>query len=130
MSDNSTNNVLIAASNDDARYQKRFLDENVWFHVKVAKSMLNCIKYVAVYRAEHSAKNQTLGLISHVGKVRDIVPYGNTGGYLFNIESVESITPIERTDETKSKFQSHTYCSYDALMAAQNLTELERSWVN
>ena len=130
MIENSTNNVLIASSNDDSRYQKRFLKENVWFHVKVAKSMLNCIKYVAVYRSENSAKNKTLGLISHVGKVKDIVPYGNTGGYLFNIESVESITPIERTDETKSRFQNHTYCSYDSLMAAQNLTELEKSWTH
>ena len=87
------------------------------------------IKYVAVYQTEKSGGGQ----ITHVGKVRSdssgVVPYGNTGGYLFNFESVEEISPLKRTEETKSNFQSRYYTNYENVMTAKDLTELEKSWV-
>lgn len=124
-------NVLIHSCNDDVIYNKRFLDEHVWFNPRISKEMLGRIKYVALYR---KATEHHPSVITHYGVVRPdqfgIVPYGKTNGYLINLSEVKKLKPIVRTEETISNFQSHYYCSFDTLMSASTLDQLELDWTN
>ena len=128
----TSQNVLITPCNNDEHFNKRFLTEGVWFDVKIAKSKVEVIEYVGIYRSEQSSPSQSLGVITHLGKVRKdgygVVPYGNTNGYLFNFEELMPIEPLWRTPETKYGFQQFTYCSLADVLESKSLTELEKAW--
>lgn len=128
----STKNVLITPSNNDNRYFQRIF-EGVWFDVKVAKDRIKDLEYVAIYRSEQSSSELSTGVITHMGKIRKddygVVPYGTTGGYLFNFDEVVEVGPLWRTPETKYGFQQFTYCTLEEIQNSSDLHELEQSWV-
>lgn len=100
-------------------FVETFLGENRWHHIRIHASMLERIKYLAVYRvAPESA-------ITHVAKVASIERWKDSGKYVLNFaEPAQEIGPLKLVPKGAVKApQAPRYTTYARLMAAKTLDE-------
>ena len=73
----------------DAGFTEVFLRENRWYKVRIDKSLIPKIKYIAVYRVAPEAA------ITHIAPVASIEPWPTTNGYVVNFaEPAKPIRPV------------------------------------
>lgn len=105
----------------EAGFQKTFIAEDRWHHIRIRSRMIPLIKYIAVYRkAPQSA-------ITHVARVKNIERWKDTNKYVLNfVEPAKEIGPIKlvsKPNGTVKAPMAPRYTSYERLIKAKNLDE-------
>ena len=119
-------NVIITPCSDEEMFLKRFLDENVWFHVRVAASKIEQLQYIAIYRSA------PVSAITHYAKIKtgDQKPtlYGRfPNKYIFHVEDVKTLKyPIVQDVDSNLNFQSAMYVSLDKLLSSEIISQLKK----
>ncbi|MGI6321846.1 MAG: hypothetical protein ACOXZO_00780 [Bacteroidales bacterium] len=77
-------------------FQSAFIESNAWWAIRISFSMLNHIKYIAVYQVA------PISAITHVAEVSRIEKYKDTNKYIVYFkESAREINPVKL--DTKKK---------------------------
>lgn len=100
-------------------FKSAFVDENVWYAIRIAGGKLDKIKYIAAYRTS------PISAVTHYAMVDRIEPYGEEGKYklVFAKPAVELKSKVV-FDLPSGAMQSPRYTSIDKLLNAQKMSEL------
>jgi len=109
--------TLVVRGYEDG-FQQAFLGERAWWAVRIAQWRLPTIKWLAVYRtAPHSR-------ITHVGRVKRIEPYGDTGKYKLVLDGEpEQVGPVLLAPGTMG-LMGTKYTTIQKLKAAKTTADL------
>jgi hypothetical protein len=100
-------------------FQRRFINENCWFAIRINARHIPKLKYIAAYRVA------PIGAITHIGEIDTIVPYNNTGKYLLKFSGpATTIGPIPRAEDSQVNLQSPRYALRENVLRAKTLDEV------
>jgi hypothetical protein len=72
------------------RFSKEFLGRNRWYAIRISKSVLPRLKYIALYVTSPTCQ------ITHYGRIRAIKPWRDSGKYIVLLRGkAKRIGPIE-----------------------------------
>ena len=101
-------------------FQTVFIEENCWYSIRISASMLNRIKYIAVYQVA------PISAITHVAEVARIEKYKDTNKYIVSFKDpAREISHVVL--DTKKKWtapQAPRYTSYKRLIKAKFLSDV------
>ncbi len=98
-------------------FEKVFLGENQWYAIRLGKARLEQIQYIAAYQVS------PISAVTHIAKVKEIVPYKDTGKYLVRFDGkAEKIKSIP-TKEAKNSPQGPVYVEREKLLESKCLEE-------
>jgi len=101
-------------------FQTAFMETNSWWSIRISSSMLNRIKYIAVYQVA------PLSAITHLAEVAKIEKYKDTNKYIVYFKNpAKEINHISLDTKKKgSAPQSPRYTTYKRLMKAKTLSDI------
>ena len=101
-------------------FQSVFIELNAWWAIRISASMLDRIKYIAVYQVA------PVSAITHVAEVAKIEKYKDTNKYILSFkEPAKEIKPIQLDSKKKgSAPQAPRYTSYTKLINAECLSDV------
>ena len=110
--------VVVPAQEDG--FQEVFLGENRWYAIRMHRSIIPRIKYIAAYQVA------PVSAITHWTLVKDIEPWRDTGKFIVNFaEPAKEISPIPLVPKSRVKaLQNIRYTSFDKLQRAKTLDEV------
>ncbi|MBC3807034.1 GIY-YIG nuclease family protein [Undibacterium seohonense] len=109
--------IVVPARSDG--FNKRFIEENCWFAIRIGAKYIRKIKYIAAYQVA------PVGAITHYAEVDSIVPYGETGKFQLNFKGKAiAITPIPRTESSEINMQSPRYAVLEKIQRANCLDDV------
>jgi hypothetical protein len=110
--------VIVPAQKEG--FERVFLGEDSWYAIRIARNMLDKIKYIAAYQTAPKSA------ITHIAPVDRIEPYGNTGKYkLIFGEKARKINDIKLTGKSMGcSMQSPRYTTLDRLLHTNKFTDL------
>jgi len=96
-----------------------FLDEDMWYSVRISKNRFDHIKYVACYRAA------PVSGITHYAKVKEIVPHGD-GKFriIFDGKAIELPRVVMLGDTNATAMRPPRYTTLEKLRAASVVRDL------
>ena len=101
---------------------KAFLNENLWYHVRINKDRIPLIKYVAIYRGTPESR------ITHYAQVaQDGYVYDDTyKGYVVHFEGypIELDNPIPLGSASSASVRAPRYTTLQKLLAASEYSDL------
>ncbi|MGE0174339.1 MAG: DUF4268 domain-containing protein [Oligoflexales bacterium] len=98
-------------------FDKVFLGEHCWYAIRLRKDRIPQIRYIAGYQVA------PVSAITHIAKVKDIVPYADSGKYKVIFEEpARKIKPVPIGNT--SKIQGPAYCEYSKLGVANTIDDL------
>ena len=103
-------------------FEREFLENQRWFPVRIASTMLGKIKYIAAYQVA------PVSAITHIAEVDRIEQFEDTEKRIiyFKENTVRAITPVELGEQRALAPQSIRYTSYQKLVTAGTLADLWR----
>jgi hypothetical protein len=112
--------IIVPAKEDG--FNAVFIAQNRWHAVRLSKSLIPQIKYIAAYRVA------PISAITHIAKVKQVLPFNNTRKYLIEFDGpAEAISPIPFLPKMNStRVRSVRYTSRQRLRVARNLTDIWR----
>lgn len=103
-------------------FEEVFIKENCWYAIRIHASMLNKLRYIAVYQVA------PISAITHYAEIASIEKWEDTNKYiLYFKESARKINPIPiDTDKGKRGLapQAPRYTSMDKLIKAKKLSQV------
>ena len=100
-------------------FEDVFIKEEQWYAIPLSKSMIPKLKYIAIYRCS------PVSAITHIAKIKDILPYQNTRKYLLKFEenSIKKLKkPIKRSKN--DSLRGPRYTTYKILKTSDKLSDL------
>lgn len=98
-------------------FRRVFLGENRWSAIRIGAAMKERIRYIAAYQI------RPISAVTHIGAVKEIRPYQDTGKYEVIFEGpAEKITPIP-LGEPKNSPQGPVYAEKGVLLNAKKLED-------
>ncbi len=98
-------------------FKKVFIGENQWHETRIGKTRLEQIKYICAYQVS------PISSITHIAKVKEILPYKDTGKYLVKFDGkAEEIKNIP-VKESRNAPQGPVYVEREKLLKAKNLED-------
>jgi len=117
VSSGACDTVVVPAQKDG--FDRVFIGENAWHAVRLSRSMLDQIKYVAAYQT------QPVSAITHLAPVRQIEPYGDNGKYrLVFSEPAKPIRAVPFGSATTGTMQGIRYTTRARLDTAKDVADL------
>lgn len=110
--------IIVPAHAEGA--QETFIGENQWYAVRIHSTMLNRIKYIAMYQVS------PISAITHYAEVASIAQYKDTNKYIITFKSAaKEIGPLKLVTNGKVKaLQSPRYATYLNLKTAKSLDDI------
>jgi hypothetical protein len=110
--------VVVAAKEEG--FENEFLANNRWYQIRISASMLDRIKYIAVYQVA------PVSAITHYAEVASIEKWKDTNKYVLNFKSAaQPIGPILlEKDRSSLAPQGPRYTSIEKLLKAKKLSEV------
>lgn len=108
--------VVLSKSNG---FEDVFIKKEQWYAISISKKMIPKLKYIAIYRCS------PISAITHIAKIKEILPYQNTRKYLLNFEanSIKKLKrPIKRSKN--DSLRSIRYTTYKILKTSEKLNDL------
>jgi len=94
-------------------FRQRFLNEHCWFAVRIKARYIAKLRFIAAYQVA------PVGAITHMAEIDAIVPYNDTGKYMFKFKgSPIALTPIPRLRSSEANMQSARYALREKLLSA------------
>lgn len=114
------NTVVVPAREDG--FEEEVIDKNRWYAIRIHASMLDKLKYIAIYRIA------PVSAITHYAEIASIDKWEDTNKYiLYFKESAKTIGPIPLDKEMGKKGlapQAPRYTSMDKLIKAKKLSQV------
>jgi len=103
-------------------FKSVFLARNEWYAVRLNAGLIPRIRYVAIYRVA------PVSAITHIAKVKRIVPYKYSKKYLIEFDGpAESIGPIRFTPGARSiRLRNPRYSTRKRLTRARTLSHVRQ----
>ena len=112
---NASDTIIVPARKDG--FEKVFLGENCWYAIRIRSKRIPQMKYIAGYQVA------PVSAITHVAKIKEIVPYGEDGKYKVVFEKpAQEIDPIPLGE--RSKIQGPAYCEFVRLKDSKTVDEV------
>jgi len=114
-----TIDTIVVAAQEDG-FQEVFIGENRWYAIRIHSSMIDKIKYIAVYRVA------PISAITHIGEVLNIEQWNDSNKYVVNLKGPAqeiSHKPLVPNSIVKAP-QGPRYATYQKLIKASNLDEV------
>jgi hypothetical protein len=112
------NDTIVVPAQEDG-FQKVFIGENAWYAIRIARSMLDNIKYIAAYQTS------PISAVTHFASVKQIEPYGDNGKYkLVFAEPAKAVGPIPFGQATTGSMQGTRYTTLAKLQTAKGVVDL------
>ncbi len=103
----------------EAGFHDTFLRQNAWWAIRLSSSMLEQLKYIAVYRTS------PVSAITHWAEIKGIEPYGNGGKYKLVFKGVaQRLEKPVGISTRKDAPQGPRYTNFQKLMRAEHVSEL------
>lgn len=103
-------------------FEEVFLGENCWHHVRISKSMIDRIKYVAAYQTAPTSA------ITHYAEVSKIERYKDTDKFIIYFKAqAQKIGPLNLVPKPKGKMtapQASRYTTFEKLKSAKSLDDV------
>jgi class 3 adenylate cyclase len=117
--DMAIDTIIVPARGDG--FNRTFLKKNCWYAIRISKSMIGKIKYIAAYQVA------PISAITHYAEVSHIEEYQKTGKYIVHFkDSAKEIKPIKLIPKGKVKApQAPRYTNFKKLLNAKNLDDIE-----
>jgi hypothetical protein len=111
--------TVVVPARDDG-FKKVFLGENRWYAIRMHRSIIPRIKYIAAYQVAPASA------ITHWAVVKNIEPWRDTGKFVVNFtKPAREIVPIPLVPKSRVKaLQNMRYTSFDRLRKAKTLDEV------
>jgi hypothetical protein len=107
------NDTIVVPAQEDG-FQKVFIGENAWYAIRIARSMLDNIKYIAAYQPS------PISAVTHFASVKQIEPYGDNGKYkLVFAEPAKAVGPIPFGQAITGSMQGTRYTTLAKLQTAK-----------
>jgi len=111
-------NTIIVPAREDG-FKEVFIGEDCWYSIRINKTMIPKIKYIAVYQVA------PISAITHIAEVESIEQYKHTNKYIITFKEPAKKIKIVKLGKNKRKApQSPRYCSYDNLLQVDSLDDL------
>lgn len=98
-------------------FEKVFLGENQWYAIRLGKARLEQIQYIAAYQVS------PISSVTHIAKVKEIVPYKDSGKFLVRFDGKAKEIKSVPTKETKNSPQGPVYVEREKLLESKNLED-------
>lgn len=111
--------TIVVPANEDG-FNRVFMGDNCWWQIRISSSMIDRIKYIAVYQTA------PISAITHFAEVSKIEKYKDTTKYIVYFkDKAKQIGPIHLSARKKGAApQAPRYTTFKKLMSAKNLEEL------
>ena len=114
------NTVVVAAREDG--FEKEVIGNSQWYAIRIHASMLDKLKYIAIYQVA------PISAITHYAEIASIEKWGDTNKYILKFkEAAKAIGPISLDKEMGKKGlapQAPRYTSFDKLLKAKKLSQV------
>lgn len=114
------NTVVVAAREDG--FEKEVIGNSQWFAIRIHASMLDKLKYIAIYQVA------PVSAITHYAEIASIDKWGDTNKYiLYFKDAAKAIGPITLDKEMGKKGlapQAPRYTSIDKILKAKKLSQV------
>jgi hypothetical protein len=112
------NTVVVAAKEEG--FENEFLENNRWYQIRISASMLDRIKYLAVYQVA------PVSAITYYAEVASIEKWKDTNKYVLNFKGpAQKVGPILlEKDKSSLAPQGPRYTSIEKLLKAKKLSEV------
>ena len=112
---NACDTVIIPARPDG--FNRVFLGEDQWYAIRIGKTRIEQIEYICAYQVS------PISAVTHIAKVKEIVPYKDTGKYLVKFDGkAKKINDIP-IKESKNSPQGPVYVEKEKLLESSTLEE-------
>lgn len=113
--------TIVVPANKES-LEEIFLAENCWYPIRISKSMIGKIKFIAAYQTAPTSA------ITHVAEVSRIERYKDTGKFIiFFKDQAKEIGPLQLIPKPKGNVkapQSPRYTAFSKMRKAKNLDEV------
>jgi len=113
--------TIVVPANEEG-FEEAFLGENCWYAIRISKSMIGRIKYIAGYQTAPTSA------ITHYAEVAKIERYKDTDKFIIYFkDQAKEIGPFKLIPKPKGKVkapQSPRYTTFNKLKNAKNLDEV------
>jgi len=111
--------TIVVAANEGG-FKEVFLGQNCWWAIRISSSMIDRIKYIAVYQTA------PISAITYYAEVANIEKYKDTGKYLVNFkDTANKIDPIKLSVRKKGAApQAPRYTNIKRLLKAKTLEDV------
>lgn len=113
--------TIVVPANKEG-FEETFLGENRWYAIRISKSMIGKIKYIAGYQTAPTSA------ITHYAEVSKIERYKDTDKFIvYFTDQANEIGPLELIPKPKGKVkapQAPRYTTFDKLKNAKNFDEV------
>ena len=112
--------TIVVPANDQG-FHRVFIGQDRWFKIRISASMLDRLKYIAVYQTV------PVSAITHYAEIASIEKYEDTNKYIVNFkEKAKQIKPIkfDAANMSGGSMQGPRYTSVDKLLSAKKLSEV------
>jgi hypothetical protein len=113
-------NTIVVPSRDPAFFERVALGEQCWHHIRIHRSKLPQIEYIAIYRTA------PISAITHVAPIASIEPWHGSEKYVLHFASpLREIGPIHAMPMGRVKApQNARYANYDTILQATSLDDI------
>lgn len=113
--------TIVVPANKDG-FEETFLGENCWYAIRISRSMIDKIKYIAGYQTA------PISAITHYAEVSTIEKYKDTDKFIVHFKDrAKKIEPIRLVPRSAGKVtapQAPRYTTFSKLKNAHNLDEV------
>ncbi len=116
-STSSKNTIVVPAQKEG--FERAFIDQHVWYAIRISGGMVDKIKYIAGYQTA------PISAITHYAEVKSVEPYGVDGKYklIFKGEPKKLSREI-KNDLGQGGMQAPRYTDINKLLKAKKMSEL------
>lgn len=113
-------NTIVVPSRDPAFFERVALGEQCWHHIRIHRSKLPQIEYIAIYRTA------PISAITHVAPIQSIEPWHGSEKYVLHFASaLREIGPIHAMPMGRVKApQNARYANYETILRATSLDDI------
>lgn len=98
-------------------FKSGFLDQKVWYAVRISSNIIENLKYLAMYEVA------PVSAIRWAGNIQSIKPFEDTGKYKIYCSKIFKIGPIKLDNQKYVPIRSR-YTNFNLIQKAKNISEI------
>ncbi len=113
-----TLNTVVVPAREEG-FEKEFLGNNRWYAIRISASMIDRLKYIAIYQVS------PVSAITCYAEIVSMEKYQDTNKYLVYVKNLKKIKPIPLDANNKRlALQAPRYTAIDQLLKAKKLSQV------
>mgnify|MGYP000843322442 FL=1 len=113
-----TLNTVVVPAREEG-FEKEFLGNNRWYAIRISASMIDRLKYIAIYQVS------PVSAITCYAEIVSMEKYQDTNKYLLYVKNLKKIKPIPLDANNKRlALQAPRYTAIDQLLKAKKLSQV------